>query len=164
MPANNNERLAADAAQMLADMQKAFGAMADVRKRREALTASAGMERGRITVVVDASGVIVETRYSDDIDDLSYGEIARATVQAAQRAAAEASAETEELMAPLRALRARVPGLLGMVPGLPDLREEMPSPRKASLLSPAMRENETVGLEFEDAVEYELGPHSIGER
>jgi hypothetical protein len=148
----------------LAGLRTAFGTLADLRKQRDALTASATVQRGRITVVVNASGAVIETRFADDIGDLSYSEIAQATVQAAQQAAERAADELEELTATVRELRARVPRLHEMVPGLPDLRAELPGRRKASVEPPSMREDVTAGMEFEDAVEYDSGHRSVMDR
>ncbi len=95
MAANSNDRLVVEMSEMLAGAQTVVGALADARKQRESLTASVSVERGRITVVVDATGAIIETRFSDEVGDLSYSAIARATVQAAQQAAAEVAAKSE---------------------------------------------------------------------
>src|SRR6266568_2564872 len=108
---SSNDRLVTDTVQFLDNVRAAIAQSTDARARRDALTGSASVERERITVVVNASGSIVETLFSEDVDDLTYSQIARATLQAAQLAAAEVKQKTEELFAPIRAARARMPQL-----------------------------------------------------
>lgn len=136
----------------------------DARRQRDALTASVSVERGRITVVVNASGSIVQTRFSEDVDDLGYSQIARATLQAAQQAAAEVKRKSEELLAPLRAARAALPQLPDLIEGAPRLRDEITEPPVAPLTPPGERQAAPATAEFEDAVEYQPSRRSTFDR
>ncbi len=59
----------------------------DVQRVRPTASGSAG--DNRVTVVVDANGVVIETIFSDDIDNLDYSEIAAAFTRAHQNAMIE---------------------------------------------------------------------------
>ncbi|MCX4093069.1 YbaB/EbfC family nucleoid-associated protein [Nocardia sp. alder85J] len=149
-----NERLVSDFAQFLDSFHDVMAQLIDARQQRDALTASASVERGRITVEVNASGSVVRTIFTEDVDDLSYGQIARATVQAAQQAAAEVRRKAEELLAPLHAARARLPKIGDFIEGVPTLEDRIAAPPPAPLTPPSEREQDTARPEFEDAVEY----------
>ncbi|MEV0252260.1 YbaB/EbfC family nucleoid-associated protein [Nocardia sp. NPDC050712] len=105
---------------VLEGVQQQFRTIARIQQSRAALTASA-TARKRVTVTVNASGTIIETKFGSGIEDLSYSEIARAITEAAQQAHAEVGRKTEELMAPLQQQRARLPKLSDLVEGMPDL-------------------------------------------
>jgi len=159
-----NGRLITDVTQFLDSFRSAMAQASDARQQRDALTASASVERGRITVVVNASGSIVQTRFSEDIDDLAYGQIARATVAAAQQAAAEVKRKSDELLAPVQAARAKLPQLSDLIDGVPRLRDEITQPPTAPLTPPGERQAAPVGAEFEDAVEYQPSRRSTFDR
>lgn len=134
-----NQRVADEAADLLDSVVGVLGKLTEMRAASDALTASATVEYGRITVVVNASGSIVRTEYAEGIDELSYGQIARATVQAAQAAAAEVERKKKELLDPLMAMRARLP-MVGELPEeLAALRAQMPEQARAPLTPPAKR-------------------------
>lgn len=150
-----NEGLMGDLGSLIDSVQAQMSQLAQVKKVRDQLTASASVERGRVTVVVDVHGHVTETRFNDDIADLTYLDIGKAVTTAAQKAAAEVKLKEEELMAPLLALRARMPKVEDIIEGLPDLRSEFPTPPPVSTDAPGLREREMQGPEFEDAVEYD---------
>ncbi|WP_216897429.1 hypothetical protein [Nocardia alni] len=149
-----NNRLITDAAEFLDSIQSAIAQAGDTRRRRDALTGSASVERGRITVVVNASGSIIATTFSENVDDLTYSQIARGTLQAAQQAAAHVRSKTEELLAPMLAARAKMPNLSDLIRGVPVLPELPTVPPAAPLTPPGEREFTSTAIEFEDAVEY----------
>ncbi|MFE9789622.1 YbaB/EbfC family nucleoid-associated protein [Nocardia salmonicida] len=134
-----NANTAGDTADLIDAVGAALNQMKGLRGASDALTASATAEHGRITVVVNTSGSIIETRYADDINDLSYGQIARSTVQAAQSAAAKVAAKREALMAPVARMRSRMPKPEELFEGLAELRAQMPTHIPAPLTSPADR-------------------------
>ncbi|MEU6832088.1 YbaB/EbfC family DNA-binding protein [Nocardia beijingensis] len=132
-----NASTAAEAAELIDAVGRALSQMRSLRGARDALTASATVEHGRITVVVNASGSIIETYYADDINTLSYGQIARATVQAAQAAAAKVAAKQETLLAPAAEMRSRMPKPEDLFEGLAALRAQLPKHTPAPLTSPS---------------------------
>ncbi|MCU1642228.1 MAG: hypothetical protein JWN03_2503 [Nocardia sp.] len=130
----SNEWLKTEVAQVLDDVHRLITGFTDARRRYQALTASASAERGLITVVADASGAVTEVVYAEDIDELGYGRIARGTVQAAQQAALEVKRQADEMLAPLRAMQARLPKLADLVGDLP--RQDEPVAPPPALLTP----------------------------
>ncbi|QIS10169.1 YbaB/EbfC family DNA-binding protein [Nocardia arthritidis] len=67
-------------------------------RRRSLLTATASVCDKRVTVTVNAEGVLIETRFGDDIGDLTYDEIAVAVPDAVRTAAREVTRKSRELM------------------------------------------------------------------
>lgn len=141
-----NQRLAEQTNQLIDTLQQALGKFGDIRSAQQAMTASASAEHGRITVTVNMSGSIVRTEFSDEVDELGHGAIARGILQAAQQAAAEALRKREELTAPLRALRAGMPRVeegmrQGAMARIAGLRDELPRPVRAPLTPPSERDD-----------------------
>ncbi|WP_040740418.1 hypothetical protein, partial [Nocardia tenerifensis] len=132
-----NQRAASEAADLIEAVTAALGTLGDMRAARDALTASATVEHGRITVVVNASGSIVRTEYAEGIEELGYGQIARATVQAAQAAAAEVERKKRELLGPLGAMRLGMPSAAELPAELAALRAQLPEQARAPLTQPA---------------------------
>ncbi|GGO01343.1 hypothetical protein [Nocardia rhizosphaerihabitans] len=134
-----NQRLAGEATELIGAVSGLLEQLTDMRSTQAALTASATVEHGRITVVVDATGAIIETVYAEGIDELSYGQIARATVQAAQAAAATVARKHTALLAPIEAMRAGMSAPIDLPPDLAALRAQLPEPARAPLTPPAER-------------------------
>ncbi|MFI6999113.1 YbaB/EbfC family nucleoid-associated protein [Nocardia sp. NPDC050175] len=134
-----NRRLAEDASGLLDAFGQTFGHLAELARSRAELTASASAERGRITVTVNASGSIIATKFAGAVDDLSYSQIARATLQAAQRAAAKITRKEAELRAPLIERQSAMPRLEDMFSELAELRKKMPKAVPAPLTPPSER-------------------------
>ncbi|WP_433205087.1 YbaB/EbfC family nucleoid-associated protein [Nocardia sp. CA-107356] len=114
--------------------------IARIQQQRAELTAVGTARNGRVRVTVNADGALIETRFGDDIDDLDYGEIAKAVTEAAQQAMAEVSRRGQELMAPLHDERAQLPKMSDLIEGLPDVNAPLP---RVSLASPGDRKRET---------------------
>lgn len=136
-----NRRLAEEASELVDAFGQTFGQFADLSRIQTELTASATAERGRITVTVNASGSIIATKFAAAVDDLSYSQIARATLQAAQRAAAKVERKKEELRAPVAEKRSGLPRLEDMFAELAELRKQMPTAQRAPLTPPAERDD-----------------------
>ncbi|MGF6882748.1 DNA-binding protein YbaB [Nocardia sp. GAS34] len=161
-----NRQLADATSELIDNFQQAIGRIADTRRLQQAMTVTASAEHGRISVTVDATGAITRTEFSDDVSDLPYGAIARGIVAAAQHAAAKSRRRREELMAPLMALRARMPAVEEHMPGLAvlaELRAELPQPVPAPLTPPSEREQYS-GLDYGDDVERRLPAPGILDR
>ncbi|MFI7000540.1 YbaB/EbfC family nucleoid-associated protein [Nocardia sp. NPDC050175] len=113
--------------------------ISDMQRKRSELVASADARDGRVTVACNADGVPIDVIFADDVDELDYDEIAAAVLEAAQDAAAKVAEQAEELLAPVREVRSRLPSLSSMVEGMPDLRTKVPELQRASLDSQAAR-------------------------
>ncbi|MFI9506315.1 YbaB/EbfC family nucleoid-associated protein [Nocardia sp. NPDC052566] len=151
-----NERAKADMATMLEGLQEQLSGLAQIQQRRAMLTGSAVACDKRISVTVNADGVLVETRFADDIGDLTFDEIASAMTSAVQEAAADVARQNHELMAPLLERKSKLPPLSSLVEGAPDLDAVIPVAPPASLAppgSPERVEKQAGGPMFSDTVE-----------
>ncbi|MFI6165459.1 YbaB/EbfC family nucleoid-associated protein [Nocardia sp. NPDC051052] len=153
----SNERAKGDVADLLDTVSQHIRSIAEVQQKRVTLTATATAAKGRVRITVNADGVVIDTEFSDDIDELSYDEIADAVTEATQDAAAEVARKAEELIEPIRQSRSRLPSLSSMVEGLPDLRTKTPELQRASFDSPAERKQ----LESDDS---QTRPWSVVDR
>src|SRR5437660_1298469 len=121
-----NEFAKAHMAEVMAAFDDQMALVADLQKRRTQLVASGSARGKRVTVTVNADGTVIETKFTADVSDLSYAELARAMTEAAQQAAAELARKRTELMRPLTAARARLPKLTEIAEGMPDLTPRIP--------------------------------------
>ncbi|MGS2810846.1 YbaB/EbfC family nucleoid-associated protein [Nocardia sp. MW-W600-9] len=138
---DTNERLRTEVAQMVDDVHGLISRLVAAKAVHDAVTATATVERGQITVVTDVSGAVREVEFGDYIDELNYHRIARGVVRAAQRAADEARGKADDILAPQRSDRARLPTLPDLVDWLPGTPEpELPPPPPALLTPPSERE------------------------
>ncbi|MGF6885542.1 DNA-binding protein YbaB [Nocardia sp. GAS34] len=135
----HNDRTKGDLADMLDTVSLHMRSIAEVQQQRVELTATATAGEGRVRITVNADGVVIETEFADDIDELDYDEIADAVTDATQEAAAEVARRAAEMLAPIRKSRSRLPSLSSMVEGFPDLRTKTPELQRASFDSPAAR-------------------------
>ncbi|RDI55326.1 YbaB/EbfC family nucleoid-associated protein [Nocardia mexicana] len=131
-----NEWLRADAAMMMDALSEQMQGIAKIQRDRSRLTATATACQKRITVTVNADGILIETRFADDIGDLSYPEIAEAMTEAVQAAARKASEDGRRLMEPLRERKSRLPRLSDLIEGAPDLGSAMPVAPPTSVAPP----------------------------
>ncbi|WP_054811303.1 YbaB/EbfC family nucleoid-associated protein [Nocardia arizonensis] len=138
---DSNERLRTEVAQMVDDVHGLISRLVAAKAVHDAVTATATVERGQITVVTDASGAVREVEFGDYIDELNYHRIARGVVRAAQRAADEVRGKADDVLAPQRSVRAQLPTLSDLVDRLPGAPErELPPPPPALRTPPSERE------------------------
>ncbi|MFI2560633.1 YbaB/EbfC family nucleoid-associated protein [Nocardia farcinica] len=140
MPKDFAEAATADILDGFAAQMRAIATAAE---QRAELTATAYAQGKRVKVTVNADGAVLETRFSADIGDLDYDEIARAVTAAAQEAAKEAARKAQELLAPVAEQRARMPKLSDLIDGMPDLESHRPSIPPASMAPLSAREQPT---------------------
>ena len=72
-----------------------------LQQERTGLMGVGTAERRRVTVTVNADGVTIDVRFSSDVDDLDYDEIAAAITEASRSAVADVAKQTAELFAPI---------------------------------------------------------------
>ncbi len=89
------------------------------------LTASATAERRRVTATVNAHGVLVDVKFSSDIDDLTYSEVAEAITEASRAAVAEVGRKGTALFAPLRTERGDAPNVGDIARTIAELRSQL---------------------------------------
>ncbi|NKY36960.1 YbaB/EbfC family nucleoid-associated protein [Nocardia speluncae] len=131
-----NERLQEDMATMLSGLSHQMRGIAEVQRKRSLLTATVLAEEKRIEVTVNADGVLIDTKFADDVLDLTMDEIAAALTEAVQDAAAQVQQKARELMDPLLAHRNAMPKLSEMVEGAPDLGGLIPQPPATPTVAP----------------------------
>lgn len=131
-----NERLQEDMATMLSGLSHQMRGIAEIQKKRSLLTATVLAEEKRIEVTVNADGVLIDTKFADDVVDLTMDEIAAALTKAVQDAAAQVQQRARELMDPLLAHRNSMPKLSEIIEGAPDLGGLIPQPPKTPTVSP----------------------------
>ncbi|GAB2562348.1 YbaB/EbfC family nucleoid-associated protein [Nocardia heshunensis] len=133
--------------------------IAEASQQRAQLMASASAANGRVTVTVNADGVVIATRFAADFHELSHDELAKAVTTAAQRAAQDVARKSQELLQPLRDRRATMPKLSELIEGMPDLQQARLDPPPAPVSAPNSRERLTSFTEpaprFSNAVDFD---------
>ncbi|GGK57592.1 YbaB/EbfC family nucleoid-associated protein [Nocardia camponoti] len=143
-----NDQAKADLADIIDGVQEQLRAVARIQQARSEITASATVRR-RVTVTVNADNQVIDTKFSTDIDDLEYAEIAKAVTEAARQASAEVARKMGELMTPFQTQRARMPKLSDLIDGMPDL--SIPPTVAAPLTPPARRTDDEPAREYRGA-------------
>ena len=95
-------------------------------EQRTQIAVEAHAAYNRVTVKVNADGALVDLRFSDDINDLDYDEIAAAVLTAARQAAAMAADRVRKLIAPVQQRPAAIPTIAELIEDIPQLRAWMP--------------------------------------
>lgn len=132
-----NRRLQEDMAIMLDGLSEQMRGIAEVQRKRAQLTATVTACEKRIEVTVNADGLLIETKFADDILDLEMDEIALNITAAVQAAAAEVAQKAADLVKPLREHRDSLPPLSEIVDGLPTLGGLIPSAPPAPTVPPS---------------------------
>ncbi|WP_328396569.1 YbaB/EbfC family nucleoid-associated protein [Nocardia sp. NBC_00416] len=144
-------------------VQAGMKSIEDMQREWALLTAAGTAARGLVTVSINAEGAVIETRFADDIDELSYSEIAEAVTAAARAAMTEMRRKTAELMAPLHEHDARIGSLSELAPGVPDIVDLIPAPPQVSTAPPGSPERlskEADAVEFSDTEQVDRDPRT----
>ncbi|MFF3566715.1 YbaB/EbfC family nucleoid-associated protein [Nocardia jiangxiensis] len=144
---------------MVEDAQEQLRTVARIQQQRAQLIGTATVSNKRVTVSVNADGVVVETRFGPGIENLGFSAIAKAVTEAAQLAAQDLAEKNRELMSPLQSQRARLPKLSDLIEGMPDLRGQLPTPPEPSLKPPNSAERNPLPgadeMQFTDVESYD---------
>ncbi len=139
-----------------------FASIARAQQERARLTATAHAAGRRVTITVNADGVVIKTEFSDDIDDLTYSEIAEAVTGATQDAAAQVQQKAARIMAALQQEQAQIPSVSEFFPMMPDVQSMIPTPPEVSMAPPGSPERTTIepdpAAQFSNVEEYEHDP------
>ncbi|MFI7666835.1 YbaB/EbfC family nucleoid-associated protein [Nocardia sp. NPDC049526] len=138
-------------AEMMASVQASMTSLRDAYQQRAQLTGTGTAADKKVTVVVNADGLLIETRMDEDITELSPDEIAQAVTAAAQQAFTEIKRKTEELVAPMRERQGRMPKLSELLPGIPDDLTSLPTAIAASTTPQASAEPQESGAERKES-------------
>ncbi|MEU1985388.1 YbaB/EbfC family nucleoid-associated protein [Nocardia sp. NPDC019395] len=132
-----NEQAKAELAAILDGVQEQMRTIAELQQRRAELTATAAARGKKVKVTVNADNKVIDVKFASNVDELSYSEIAKAVIEAAQRACTEVARQTAGLMAPLENQRAQLPKLSDLVEDLAGVEipgsVEAPTTRPNSL-------------------------------
>ncbi|WP_431964072.1 YbaB/EbfC family nucleoid-associated protein [Nocardia sp. bgisy134] len=151
-------RMEGDITGLLEDFRSRMRDIAEAQRERVKLIATATTRDKSVSVTVNANGVVIETRFSDRVGELSYDQIAKAVTQMAQQAADEVFRKSKALAEPLRDERARMPKLSDVVEGMPDIETEIPLEPPVSLAPPGSPERaEDEAMTFTDVESYDHG-------
>ena len=94
-------------------------------EQRAQVVVEAHAASDRVTVRVNADGALVDLRFSDDITDLEYDEIAAAVLTGAREAAAAAGERVRKLIAPVQQRPATIPTIAELIGDIPELRAQI---------------------------------------
>lgn len=141
--------------------------IAAVQRQRVLLTASATSRDKRITVTVNANGIVIDIRFTPDIGELSHDEIAKELIRLAQEAAATVARRGQELIEPLTARQHRLPKVSEVVEGMPDFATDVPLELPVSIAAPGSPERreleaQAAALEFADTEQFDDRQQDIG--
>ncbi|WP_431953506.1 YbaB/EbfC family nucleoid-associated protein [Nocardia lijiangensis] len=152
-------RMEGEIAGLLDDFRSRMRGIAEAQRERVKLTATATTRDKVVSVTVNANGVVIETRFSDRADELSYDQLAKAVTRMAQQAADEVFAKSKALAAPLLDERARLPKLSDVIEGMPDIETEIPLEPPVSLAPPGSpeRDRDDEAMTFTDVETYDHG-------
>ena len=108
-------------AEAMEQLKAQMTTLAESQREWAGITVSGSAGNSRVKVLVNANGVIIETTFANDIDDLDYAQIAAAVTQAHQNAVTELTRKTAELLSPGQAV-----AMAGV--GLEDLASDLSDP------------------------------------
>ncbi|WP_433564591.1 YbaB/EbfC family nucleoid-associated protein [Nocardia sp. CA-151230] len=131
-----NESVKAELASMIDEFQQQMRVLGEMQQKRAQLMATGYALQKRVTVVVNADGTVIETRFDEDLEGLPLHELSKAVTEAAQAAATELARKTAELTNPIQERRGRMPKMSDLIEGLPDLTDRIPEPIPASTAPP----------------------------
>lgn len=157
-----NEAMAARLAELKETMQASIASIQQAQQQWATFTATATAARKRVTVVVNAEGVVIKTRFTDDISDLTPSELANAVTAAAQEAALTMQRRTREMIDGLREQQRRLPKMSEFLPDMPDLTSMIPTRPTVSIKPPGARpaEETSEAMPFTDGISWEDGTRS----
>ncbi|MCX4093070.1 YbaB/EbfC family nucleoid-associated protein [Nocardia sp. alder85J] len=100
----------------------------EIGRLQEARTRLMGVgtaERRRVTVTVNADGIVIDIKFSSDIGDLEYDEIATAITEASRLAVADVAGQTTALFAPIAVESTGRVGLTETLADIDALRDQL---------------------------------------
>ncbi|MFW0796535.1 YbaB/EbfC family nucleoid-associated protein [Gordonia sp. CPCC 205515] len=130
-------RTADDIEPLLGTMNSLLSDIASTRTKAIELTATASELDGRVQVSVNARGIVTETILDEDaLTTLTPQRLGAAITAAAQAAAQEVNARTQELWAPITAKQQSLPRASQIFDGLPDIAAKLADRPEPALTPP----------------------------
>ncbi len=109
----------------LEELQAQMAEITRLKQERTRLTGVGAAERRRVTVTVNADGIAIDIKFSSDITDLDYDEIAAAITEASRRAVTDVAEQTTALFAPVTVDSGAGAGLDKALDGIADVLEQL---------------------------------------
>ncbi|WP_406280607.1 YbaB/EbfC family nucleoid-associated protein [Nocardia sp. NBC_00881] len=158
-----------DVASILDEFQKQMRVIAEAQDKRRKLVGTATSRDRMVSVSVNADGVVIETKFSAAIKNVSCERLAKMVTKVAQDAAADVARKNSELAAPIVDRRARLPKLSELIDGVPDFAGEMPVEAPVSLAAPrsgerAQAEGDAAVTRFTDVEKFDHDGHRARSR
>ncbi|MFI1915053.1 YbaB/EbfC family nucleoid-associated protein [Nocardia sp. NPDC020380] len=147
-----NEAAKGQLAELVELVQGGIASIARAQQERAQLTATAQAAGRRVTITVNADCIVIKTEFSDDINDLTYSEIAAAVTAATQDAAAQVQQKAQKILDAAQEEQSRIPALSEFFPVMPDIQAMMPTPPAVSTTPPGSPER--TAPEHEGAVRF----------
>jgi len=144
-----NEYARTEMASVLDQVQQQLRTIAQVHQERTGIVGAATARR-YVTVSVDADGRVIETKFGAGVEELTYGDIAKAVTEATQRAACDAQRRADELMEPVQQQRARLPQLTDLIDGMPDPDMELPTEPEVAMVRTDRADGSVESKDFAD--------------
>lgn len=107
------------------DFQTRIAEIARLQAECAQLMATGTAERRRVRVTVNADGIAIDIKFSADIGDLSYDEVAAAVTEASRSAVLEVAERRSALMAPVVHDATPAPGLNDILAAVSSLRDHL---------------------------------------
>ncbi|MFW0783840.1 YbaB/EbfC family nucleoid-associated protein [Gordonia sp. CPCC 206044] len=144
-------RTADDVDSLMGSLNSLVGEITDARNKVAALTATASELDGRVTVAVNARGIVIDTILDEDVfTQVTPHRLSSAITSAAQKAAAEVNATAAEVWQPINDRRNDLPRASDALEGLPNIDGLLGTPPEPPLTPPRHR-----GLPADDESSYE---------
>ena len=133
-----NEEMKDMLGSLLEDLAAQQRDMATLQQRLAAVTASANSTDDLVTAWVNTQGIVISLKFHPDAVDRAGGleNLGRYIVEAVQQAAQNASAQVQEITAPMQARVDGMPQMSELFPGIPDAKDFLPEPVDPSLAPP----------------------------
>ncbi|MFI9506336.1 YbaB/EbfC family nucleoid-associated protein [Nocardia sp. NPDC052566] len=149
-----NEAAKARLVELMESVRAGMDSIARAQRTHARATATATAANRRVTVTVNADGVVVETKLGSGAQDLTLEEMAQAFTAAAQDAALQMRKKTQELVDTVRQDNMRLPRLSEFLPGMPDVQDMMPTAPAASLEPPQVKPRLAIADDVPAPMEY----------
>nr|WP_212763557.1 YbaB/EbfC family nucleoid-associated protein [Gordonia araii] len=125
---------------------------AQLQERMAAITATARSSQDLVEASVNSRGIVIEVKFHPEAVERSGGlaALGRYVTEAVQKAAQDAAAQVDELMAPTRSRLEGLPQANELFPGMPSPSEFIPEPVEPSLAPPNSPERQTTAADDPD--------------
>jgi DNA-binding protein YbaB len=147
-------------AELLEMMRSGMQTVERTQRQWAQLTASASAEEDRVTVTVNADGVIIDLRFAPEADELTLDELAQAVVSATQDAARQVKQDGERVRTGMRerlwAEQAALPRMPEIVAKMPEVLARLPKPPEVSTARPGTEQRRAAA----DAARDRVFPHA----